>query len=96
MWFFMVQKRCWRNWVCQENPIRPYAAFGQYLVKPGLMDKKYHDGGLRLFYSRIDSDYLPKPADTFENAQQALSFAETFLAACRTFLETRAADPNPG
>jgi uncharacterized protein (UPF0332 family) len=58
-----------------------WAAFGQYLAKPGLMDKKYHAGGLRLFDSRLDSDYLPKPADTLENAQKAFSFAEEFVAA---------------
>lgn len=69
-----------------------WSAFGKYLAKPGLMDKKYHNGGLRLFFSRQDSDYLPRPADTLETAEEALTFAVEFVAACHTFLE----NPRPG
>ncbi len=66
-----------------------WAAYGQLVAKPGLMDKKYHGGGLDLFDSRINSDYMPRPMDTQEAAQSAHSFAAEFLAACRTFLGSR-------
>jgi hypothetical protein len=55
----------------------------------GLMEKRLHSGGINLFLSRLDSDYLPRKKDTLDKASKALSFATEFVAACRTFLETR-------
>lgn len=66
-----------------------WAAFGQSVAKPGLMDRKFHRGGLDLFVGRINSDYLPRPVDTLKTAQQALSFAAEFVSACRAFLDSR-------
>lgn len=66
-----------------------WAAFGQQVTKPGLMDKKFHSGGVRLFSSRMKSDYFPNSNDSGEAAQKALSFAAEFVAACRAFLESR-------
>lgn len=66
-----------------------WGAFGEHVAKTGLMETKYHGGGIDLFSSRLDSDYLPRPKDTFETADEALSFAIEFVAACRTFLENR-------
>lgn len=64
-----------------------WAAFGKHVAKPGLMDKAFHSGGLNLFLSRLESDYLPRKKDTLEVAQRSLSFATEFVAACRVFLE---------
>ena len=66
-----------------------WAAFGQLVAKQGLMDNKYHRGGLDLFDSRINSDYMPKPMDTEETAQSSLSFATDLVGACRAFLEKK-------
>lgn len=66
-----------------------WGAFSQFVTNPGLMDRKYHAGGIDLFASRLDSDYLPKPKDTLKTAEEALSFATEFVAACRTFLGSR-------
>lgn len=66
-----------------------WSEFGQKIAKAGLMDKKYHSTGVRLFNRRIKSDYWAKPNDTVEDAQISLSFATEFVAACKTFLEGR-------
>jgi hypothetical protein len=66
-----------------------WAAFGEFLVAPGLIDAQHHRSGLRLFRARSRSDYLAIPEDTPEDAQQALSAARDFVAACQVFLETR-------
>lgn len=66
-----------------------WSAFGQSVAKAGLMDRKYHEWGLRLFFSRQDSDYLPRPADTLEDAQKAHAIANEFVISCRAFLEKR-------
>ena len=66
-----------------------WSEFGQKVAKPGLMDKKYHSMGVKLFHRRLESDYLPQPNETVADAQQAISFATEFVAACRAFLESR-------
>ena len=64
-----------------------WAAFGEHVAASGLIDAKYHRYGLDAFSARIDSDYLPKPEDTPEDAEEALEMAREFVAACRSFLE---------
>lgn len=69
-----------------------WATFGEHVAQKGLMDKKYHGGGVRLFASRVKSDYLPNAKDTLESAQKASAFAAEFVAACRAFVETAGKD----
>jgi hypothetical protein len=66
-----------------------WAAFGQFVGKVGLMDPEYHRLGMDMSRARSNSDYLPEPEDTSENAQDDLAVARGFVAACRTFLENR-------
>ena len=68
-----------------------WAAFGQFVVAPGLMATHYHRAGMDMARARTDSDYLPEPEDTFENAQEDLLMAREFVTACRNFLEGREA-----
>ena len=66
-----------------------WAAFGQFVTVKGLMDVHYHHAGLEWFRSRSDSDYFAEPADTDEDAEDALAAGRDFVAACRSFLEKR-------
>lgn len=66
-----------------------WAAFGQFVAAPGLMDARYHRTGLELFATRSRSEYRAKPDDTPESAEGDLATAHDFVGACRRFLETR-------
>jgi len=66
-----------------------WAAFGQFVTAPGLMEARRHHAGLRLFADRSRSDYLAKPGGTREDAERDLEVARDFVAACRGFLEKR-------
>jgi uncharacterized protein (UPF0332 family) len=66
-----------------------WSAFGKNVAVPGLMDKRFHSGGVRLFSDRLDSDYSPGAKDTKDSAQRRLAFASEFVAACRAFIENR-------
>jgi uncharacterized protein (UPF0332 family) len=66
-----------------------WAAFGQFIAAPGLMDVRYHRTGLELFAARSRSEYRAKPDDTPEGADGDLATARDFVAACRRFLETQ-------
>ncbi len=65
-----------------------WAAFGKQVTQAGLLDKKYHSTGVKLFQQRIQSDYLPDPDDTAKDAEKALTFAAEFVSACRAFLDS--------
>jgi uncharacterized protein (UPF0332 family) len=66
-----------------------WAAFGEFVAHPGLMDVSYHHAGLDAFRARVRSDYLASPGDTVSDAEESLADAREFVAACRRFLETR-------
>jgi len=66
-----------------------WAAFGQHVAKPGLMDVRYHHAGMRLLRLRSRSDYLPEPDILRNEAEESLAAAREFVAACRAFLEGR-------
>ena len=68
-----------------------WAAFGQFVVREGLIDTCYHRAGLDMARARSDSDYLAEPEDTLENAQDDLLMAREFVAACRSFLDKQGA-----
>ena len=65
------------------------AAFGESLVKGGHMDARHHAAFRKAFDARIESDYLPEPAETIEKARAILDEAREFIVACRSFLQTR-------
>jgi uncharacterized protein (UPF0332 family) len=66
-----------------------WAAFGQSVARPGLMDSQLHRTALEAFQSRVRSDYLAEPGDTREDAEDDLAVARDFVAACGTFLGNR-------
>ena len=66
-----------------------WAAFGEFVTARGLMDARHHHAGLRWFRARNDSDYFTVPADTREKAEEAVAAARDFVAACRSFLDSR-------
>jgi uncharacterized protein (UPF0332 family) len=69
-----------------------WAAFGQFVTAPGLMEVRHHHAGVRLFVDRSRSDYLAKPGGTREDAGRDLATARDFVAACRAFLDRRETD----
>jgi len=72
-----------------------WAAFGQLVAKPGLMDARFHHTGIRLMRLRSRSDYLPEPDILRKEAEESVQAASEFLIACRTFLEKRETGPSP-
>jgi len=66
-----------------------WAAFGQFVTAPGLMDRRYHRLGLDLLEARNESDYWPAVDVPPEAAAEAFDSARDFVAACRQFLEGR-------
>jgi uncharacterized protein (UPF0332 family) len=55
------------------------AAFGEYLVKPGLVEPQYgrmlHDA----FETRVDSDYAPQPDLNETSARNQIANAQEFV-----------------
>ena len=66
-----------------------WVAFGQFVTAPGLMERRYHHMGIRLFADRCRAEYLASPDGTAEDAERDLAAARDFVAACRAFLEER-------
>ena len=62
------------------------AAFSQFLVKPGLIDKRFHTLLRKAYEARSGSDYLPSAGDTLERGKGMLEGARQFVAACRELL----------
>jgi uncharacterized protein (UPF0332 family) len=62
------------------------AAFGQFLVKPGLVEPRYgrilHDA----FEARLDSDYAPHPDLNEASARQLITNADEFVRRMIRFL----------
>jgi uncharacterized protein (UPF0332 family) len=63
------------------------AAFSQFLVKPGLIEKRWHGLLRKAYQARGKSDYLPSVSDTVERARTTLEGAREFVATCRAFVE---------
>lgn len=61
------------------------AAFSEFLVKPGLLDKRFHAMLRRAFDERSESDYFPEPQESSDHAIELLKEAEEFVAECRKF-----------
>jgi uncharacterized protein (UPF0332 family) len=59
------------------------AAFGQTFVKSGRIDARFHRYVKESFDLRQESDYQPVVRLTQEQAQEVLSWAREFVAACR-------------
>ena len=66
-----------------------WAAFGEHVAAPGLMNARYHRAGIQMFRARGESDYVATPTDTREDAGEAIEIARDFVAACRAFIESR-------
>lgn len=66
------------------------AAFGQFLVKPGLVEPRYgrilHDA----FEARLDSDYAPHPDLNEASARQLVTNADDFVGRMIRFLAEHA------
>jgi len=58
------------------------SAFGQYLVKPGLISEEFHRYFIEAFDIRQESDYEPIAEITKEQAQQIITRAIEFIKAC--------------
>ncbi len=60
------------------------AAFGQYLVKPGLVEKRYHSYLRDAFVARIDGDYGIVAAADVEKVRAHIERARDFVGMCQS------------
>ena len=58
------------------------SAFGQYLVKPGLIGDEFHRYFIESFDIRQESDYEPIAEVSKEQAQKIIARATEFVKAC--------------
>ena len=63
------------------------AAFGQYFVKPGLIEPEYSRMLINAFNLRLDSDYEVKSSLTRELAEDVLRDASQFVERAKIYLE---------
>jgi hypothetical protein len=63
------------------------SAFGEFVVKKGFMEARYHGYLRNAFEARSQSDYLPSPSETAEDANVILEQAEEFVGACGKYIE---------
>lgn len=59
------------------------SAFGEFIVKTGLMDEKFHKYIIEAFTLRNDCDYLAPFEPDKSQAETTLQRAEEFVDACR-------------
>jgi len=59
------------------------AAFGEFLVKPNLIEQKYHQHFREIFDLRQESDYQPIVDIDSKQAEQTVERAKGFVMACR-------------
>ena len=59
------------------------SAFGQYLVKPGLISEEFHRHFIESFDIRQESDYEPVAEVSKEQADKIMTRANEFVEACR-------------
>ena len=63
------------------------AAFGQYFVKPGLIEPEHNRMLVNAFNVRLDSDYEVKPSLSRELAEDVLHDAGRFVERAIAYLE---------
>jgi uncharacterized protein (UPF0332 family) len=63
------------------------SAFGQYLVKPGILEPKYHAIYMKARDWREEADYSPTVAFTEQDALAILAEAEEFVARLEQYLK---------
>ena len=59
------------------------SAFGEFIVKPSLIDKKFQRYFLEAFELRQESDYQPTRTVSAEQARESLRRAKEFVEICR-------------
>jgi uncharacterized protein (UPF0332 family) len=64
-----------------------HGAFGEYYVKTGLFDAKYHRWLLNAFDQRIEGDYGTDVIAVAEDAEKLINQAEEFLETARKYLD---------
>ena len=64
-----------------------HAAFGQYFVKPGLVEPEYSRMLINAFNVRLDSDYEVKPSLSRGLAEDILRDASQFVGRAILYLE---------
>lgn len=67
-----------------------HAAFGEHLVKAGILDAKYHRWLLQAFEKRIVADYDVEKGVLPEEASEAIARAAELLEVARKLLEEKA------
>jgi len=63
------------------------SSFGQFLVKTGKVDERFHVYLREAFTLRSDSDYLPAPTITAQEAQAVIEKAREFIDMCAPLCE---------
>jgi uncharacterized protein (UPF0332 family) len=63
-----------------------HGAFGEYYVKTGLFDPKFHRWLLNAFDQRIEGDYGTEIIAVVEDAEKLIAQAEEYLEAARKYL----------
>ena len=63
------------------------SAFGQYFVKTGEMDQKFHRRMLEAFASRLEADHGVGDPPSPDVVRQLINQAKEFLQAARIYLE---------
>lgn len=66
-----------------------HSAFGEYFVKPGLIEPEYGRMLVNAFNVRLDSDYEVTPVLTLELAEDIWSDAERFVTRAASYLEAQ-------
>jgi len=64
-----------------------HSAFGQYFVKPGLIEPQYSRMLVNAFNVRLDSDYDVKPVLTRALTEDILRDAQQFVERAATYLQ---------
>ncbi|MBI4667362.1 MAG: HEPN domain-containing protein [Nitrospinae bacterium] len=59
------------------------SAFGETFIKSGRLEKRFHEYFRAAFDARAFSDYFPSPPVQTSQAEETLSNAKAFVAACR-------------
>lgn len=67
-----------------------HSAFGQYFVKPGLIEPQYHRMLLNAFNVRLDSDYEVQPSISRTGAEDTLEDARQFVGRAALYLQQQA------
>lgn len=79
----------------EENELRfskhggVHGAFGEYSVKTGLSDPKFHRWLLNAFDQRIEGDYGVEVITVAEDVEKLIAQAEEFLEAALKYLESQ-------